>query len=175
MDEPVYYGHIWNGPNACHSSIPDIAKEIAENLRQVRTIFPQAQFGEAEPMPIPGVPLATWLADLETFFDTFQASSGQKVAFFRADVVWSARVATVDPPLGATAATEAGIPLQVIYDSNGPGRECIGCASDCWHDRDFQGNMNRMAGLRPMSRLSNGGRNTHRMCCLRPTRQAGRT
>ena len=119
MDEPVYYGHVWNGANACHSSIPDIAKEIAEKLRQIRTVFPQAQVGEVEPMPVPGVPLATWLADLETLFDTFQASSGQKMAFFRIDVVWPAQWQPWIAPL-AQLLRRKGIPLQVIYDSNAP-------------------------------------------------------
>jgi hypothetical protein len=119
MDEPLYYGHIWSGPSACHSSVGDIAKEIADKFRQVRTVFPQAQFGEVEPMPVPGVPVATWLADLEGLFDGFQASTGQKIAFFRIDVVWSAPWQPWIPPL-AQLLRRKGIPLQVIYDSNGP-------------------------------------------------------
>ncbi len=59
MDEPLFYGHTFNGQNACHSSIADIAKDVAEKVRQIRTIFPQAQFGEVEPVPIPRMPLDT--------------------------------------------------------------------------------------------------------------------
>ena len=114
-----YFGHIYNGPNACHTPVPDIAKEIAENLRQVRTVFPQAQFGDGEPIPVPNVPLATWLADLATFFDVYQASSGQKLAFFRLDIGWTSPWQRYIPPL-VQLLHQKGIPLQVIYDAGMP-------------------------------------------------------
>ena len=43
MDEPLYYGHIFGKPGwkvGCHSSIPDIARDVAEKVRQIRLVFP---------------------------------------------------------------------------------------------------------------------------------------
>ena len=117
MDEVVYYGHVYNGPNACHSSPSDIAKEIADKIRQVRTVFPQAQYGDVEPSPIPSLPQATWLADLATFFDAFQANTGTKLAFFRLDLDWRGAWQPLIPPL-AQILKQRGIPLQIIYDSS---------------------------------------------------------
>lgn len=45
MDEPLYFGHVF-GPQGqlrgCHSPIPDIAKDVADSVRQVRTFFPES-------------------------------------------------------------------------------------------------------------------------------------
>jgi hypothetical protein len=43
MDEPFFYGNKFSGPNACHDSATEIAREIAENLKMVRTIFPKVK------------------------------------------------------------------------------------------------------------------------------------
>ncbi len=43
MDEPLYFGHVFRseaGRIACHSSIAAIAADVADKLRQVRTVFP---------------------------------------------------------------------------------------------------------------------------------------
>lgn len=32
MDEPLWFGHYYNGKNACHSSIDDVAERVAANL-----------------------------------------------------------------------------------------------------------------------------------------------
>jgi hypothetical protein len=115
MDEPVYYGHYWGGRNACHSSIADIAKEAAEKIRRVREVFPQVQFGDVEPPQ--GFPPATWLADLQTWFDAFHADTGQPLAYFRVELLYAEPWQQYIPPLTQLLRRE-GIPLQVIYDSN---------------------------------------------------------
>jgi hypothetical protein len=115
MDEPLYYGHYWGGTNACHSSIADIAKETAEKIRRVRQVFPQVQFGDVEPLQ--GLTPATWLADLQTWFDAFHADTGQPLAFFRFELIFTKPWQQYIPPLTQLLRRE-GIPLQVIYDSN---------------------------------------------------------
>ncbi len=115
MDEPLYYGHTFNGQNACHSSIAQIAKDIAVKVRQIHTIFPQARFGDVEPVPIPRMPLDTWLADLATWFDAFQAETGQPLAFLRLDVFWRGPWQPLIPPL-VQLLKRKGIALQIIYD-----------------------------------------------------------
>jgi hypothetical protein len=115
IDEALYYGHYWGGTNACHSSIADIARETAEKIRRVRAVFPEVQFGDVE--PIQGFPPATWLADLQTWFDAFHADTGQPLAFFRFELIFTQPWQQYIPPLTQLLRRE-GIPLQVIYDSN---------------------------------------------------------
>lgn len=115
IDESLYYGHYWGGTNACHSSIADIAKETAEKIRRVRAVFPQVQFGDVE--PVQGFPKATWLADLQTWFDAFHTDTGQRLAYFRFELIFTQPWQQYITPLTQLLRRE-GIPLQVIYDSN---------------------------------------------------------
>jgi hypothetical protein len=87
MDEPLYYGHVFNGRGACHTSIVDIAKDVAVKVKQVQAIYPDAKFGDVEPM---GVPDDAWLSDVEQWLDAYQAATGQRLAFFRVDMQWHA-------------------------------------------------------------------------------------
>ena len=115
MDEPLFYGHYYSGPNACHASIADIAKETAEKIRRVREVFPQVQFGDVEPPQ--AFPPSTWLADLQTWFDAFHTDTGQRLAYFRFELFFAQSWQQYIPPLTQLLRRE-GIPLQVIYDSN---------------------------------------------------------
>src|SRR5271166_266963 len=86
MDEPLWYGHYYDGHNACHASIEDIAADVATKVADVQSIFPAAQVGDIEPM---GVPNEHWLADLEHWLAAFRVHSGQNLAFVRADILWT--------------------------------------------------------------------------------------
>src|ERR1019366_8727288 len=50
MDEPLYYGHFFNGTNACHNSVDELIADAAEKINQVRSQFPGVEIGEAEPI-----------------------------------------------------------------------------------------------------------------------------
>jgi hypothetical protein len=60
----------------------------------------------------------TWLADLDTWFDAYQAATRERLAFFRLDMAWDRpwqqRMAALTQLLHTK-----GIPLQVIYNSSG--------------------------------------------------------
>jgi hypothetical protein len=113
--EAIYYGHFYSGPNACHASIANIARGVAEKVRQIHATFPQAQFGDVEPLQ--AFPQATWLADVETWLDAFQADTGQRLAFFRLDLDWTRPWQQLIPPL-AQLLHRKGVALQIIYDSD---------------------------------------------------------
>jgi hypothetical protein len=43
MDEPLYFGHVFDKKNACHSSIPDLANDVGNKVRMVQSVFPSAR------------------------------------------------------------------------------------------------------------------------------------
>lgn len=125
MDEPLYYGHVFDrraGTVGCHSSIDAIVADIAAKLRQIQTVYPNARLGDVEPITFdprkPWYRDDAWLIDLAHWFHAYQAATGQKLAFFRLDLWWDMSWARRLPPLIRLLARE-GIPLQVIYNGNG--------------------------------------------------------
>jgi hypothetical protein len=125
MDEPLYFGHVFGSPDGrsgCHTSIAELAREIAIKVAQARTVFPGVRFGDVEPLTFrPGDPWFqndTWLSDLSDWFDAYQAAVGDKLAFLRLDLWWNMPWQKHMAALTALLARK-GIPLQVIYNGNG--------------------------------------------------------
>ncbi len=119
FDEPLYYGHVFGRPgehSGCHAPIAEIAHDVAQKVRAVRTVLPNVKFGDVE--PITGFNDSTWLTDLETWFDAYQRETGEPLAFFRIDVAWKDNWMGRMGPL-STLLHRKGIPLQVIYDGDG--------------------------------------------------------
>jgi hypothetical protein len=112
MDEPLYYGHFFNGTNACQSSMDDLIADVAEKVKQVRSQFPGAEIGESEPIP---AVTKFGLADLERWLDSFQLATGKPLSFLRLDMDWTARW---QPQVIAVARLlkRKGVQLQVIYN-----------------------------------------------------------
>jgi hypothetical protein len=120
MDEPLYFGHVYTGPNACSSTIDEIVDDVAKQVRRIKSIFPNAKIGDGEPA---GFPSETWLDDVENFITKFHAVTGQDLAFFRLDVGWGYAWRDKVQALSRVLRRH-GIPLQVIY--NGSGRDKTG-------------------------------------------------
>jgi len=118
LDEPLYFGHVFEKKSdhfGCRLSIAQVAQQVADRLKTVRTVFPTARFGDVEPLM--GFSDDTWLADLAAWFDAYEAAAGEKLAFFRLDLgwdrPWQARIGPLTRLL-----REKGIPLQVIYNGD---------------------------------------------------------
>jgi hypothetical protein len=116
MDEPLYYGHVSNLKGTCHTSIADLVKDVALKVKQVQSVYPGVGFGDVEPM---GIPYANWLADLEQWFDAYQAATGQPLAFFRVDMQWNGPYWQAQMQQLGRLLQRKGIPLQVIYNGAG--------------------------------------------------------
>ncbi len=112
MDEPLFYGHFFNGTNACHSSVDELIADVADKVKQVRGQFPEVQIGEAEPIM---AVTEFGLADLEKWLDAFQAATGKPLSFLRLDMDWNAQW---QPQVIAVAKLlkRKGVQLQVIYN-----------------------------------------------------------
>jgi hypothetical protein len=123
MDEPLYHGHVFrDGSRGCHSSIIDIARDVAGKFKAARQVFPGVRFGDVEPLTFrPGDPWFSddrWLHDLSEWFDAYEAATGDKLAYFRLDLWWTMQW---QPHMQALAdlLKRKGIPLQVIYNASG--------------------------------------------------------
>jgi hypothetical protein len=116
MDEPLWYGHFFNGANACNSSIEELSADVADKIRQVREQFPAAEIGDVEPMGV----VKSGLADLEQWLDAFQRATGKPLSFLCLDIDWTAPWKSQVIAI-AQLLKRKGVHLQIIY--NGSNRE----------------------------------------------------
>jgi hypothetical protein len=129
MDEPLYFGHVFGpegGKRGCHEPIAEIARDVADKVKLVRSVFPGVPFGDTEPLTFrprdPWFQNDAWLHDLSDWFDAYEAATGEKLAYLRLDLWWNMPWGDHMPALTALLARK-GIPLQVIYNGNGNGND----------------------------------------------------
>jgi hypothetical protein len=92
LDEPLYYGHLFNGVKGhppCRMPIRDIAAQAATKMAQLKYVFPEVQIGDVEPFGIPNVEPQRWAADVKEWLQEYSAANGVPLSFFRADIVWT--------------------------------------------------------------------------------------
>jgi hypothetical protein len=76
MDEPYYYAHFYDGPNACHWTPEKIAAEIDQFAKSMKTVFPEILIGDTEALAGP--------AGEQAYIDwmqTFREVNGYDMAF----------------------------------------------------------------------------------------------
>lgn len=122
MDEPLYFGHVFGeDPKAqktgkrggCRLPIGDIAQDAAKRIKDVRSVFPEAEVGDVEPFM--AWEDAQWSSDLSQWLDAFPSATGERLAYFRLDLVWNSPWQKRMPQL-TKLLEEKQVPLQVIYD-----------------------------------------------------------
>ena len=86
MDEPLWFGHDVNRPNACHAPIGVIAEQAAQAARSLRRVFPYVEIGDGE--PISNFPKDEWRPQIARWIDAYRAAAGKPLAFLVADVDW---------------------------------------------------------------------------------------
>lgn len=116
MDEPLWYGMEFRGPRACHSDIESIARDAAQHLAELRSIFPSVRVGDTEPV-LEAPTDAQWPDRISQWTQAFQAAYGQKLEFFHADVVWSSSWQGALQAV-SKAIRAQGIAFGVIYNSD---------------------------------------------------------
>jgi hypothetical protein len=116
MDGPFMGGHFYSGRGACHSSTEAIAKEVAEKVRQMRTVFSDLQVGDVEPLGV--TEPAGWVASLIEWTEAYKAAAGEPLAFVHFDMQWrgpwQAQLRKAETQLRA-----GGTRVGVIYDGFG--------------------------------------------------------
>jgi hypothetical protein len=136
FDEPFDNGSLYTGPNACRWSALQVAQNAAQNLAEIRSVFPDVVVGDIEVVPnIESI--NDWLTRYQQWLDAWQATTGKPFAFFHFDVNW---------PTGwkpsAAALTRAlqlrQIPVGHIYNTIGAHSDASWIAGAESHMDDFE-------------------------------------
>ncbi len=127
MDEPLWFGHASNQKNACHSSIADIAKNVAIHVAIVKKVFPNVEIDDVEPVAATGEP-SDWVAELNSFHSAYKQAVGQSLGAFDADITWSG---PWQPQLTQLAKSlhAAGMQFGIIYDGDDADRAPVAWTS----------------------------------------------
>jgi hypothetical protein len=87
MDEPLFFGHYYQGKNACRSSIEDVAQRTAVIVKIYTAAFPSLIVGEAEPFPAISNQ-SGWEADYGDWVKAFHSATGSALSFTNVDFNW---------------------------------------------------------------------------------------
>jgi hypothetical protein len=113
MDEPLYFGHYYNGQDACHSSIDNIAGRVSIILHEYLKIFPDAEIIDTEPFP--GISnQSDWRDRYKEWILTLHKTTGRSMAGLTVDINWQA---SWEQSLISVAAFARSLrlPLGIIY------------------------------------------------------------
>jgi hypothetical protein len=113
LDEPYYYGHFYDGPNACHWNAEKIAGDVDKFIKAVRNIFPDVTIGDTEPLAGPA-----GAKEYQDWLDTFYKVNGYHLAFIHMDIDWSRPKWTEEVKAIQEHGNKIGVPVGVIYNGN---------------------------------------------------------
>lgn len=113
LDEPYFFAHVYDGPNACHWDVEKIAKDVDNYIQVVKRIFPDVMIGDTEPLA--GAANAQAYID---WLDTFKSVNGYNFAFLHMDIDWS-RPTWADEVIAIqTHGNLIRVPVGIIYTGN---------------------------------------------------------
>lgn len=114
LDEPWYFAHVYDGPNACHWPVEQVAQGVADFVEAVRAEFPWVVVGDIEPTPTPvSAPgLAEWMA-------AYEAAVGEPMAFLHLDPDWSKPDWSSLAVAVEAAGAQRGVPVGMLYNGGG--------------------------------------------------------
>jgi hypothetical protein len=121
LGEVLWFGHHFNGTNACHLSIPEVARQVAVGVAAIRRKFPTIQIGSDEVVGPTSPP--DWIDQTTQWLQAYRAAAGEPLSFVHVDVDWFGPWQQQLPQL-AEYTHAAGIPFGVIY--NGFGSDLTG-------------------------------------------------
>jgi hypothetical protein len=87
-DEPFFYGSVSNEAPVCHFTVTQIAQEIRSFAQLVRSVYPDAQVGDVEPL-ITQLYSPDAVTAIGQWHDTYKATTGEAFPFFIADMDFS--------------------------------------------------------------------------------------
>ena len=120
MDEPLWYAHHFSGRNCCQWSMERVAQDIVTRVADLRAKFPNVQIGDVE--PIGTAQPADWVQEITEWSHVYQRVLGEKLAFFHADVAWTAPNWRQQFSAVKTNMQAEEIEFGVIYDGGGTGK-----------------------------------------------------
>jgi hypothetical protein len=84
MDEPFSSGTLYSGPRSCHWTAAQVAQQIADFIKSMRSVFPNVMVGDIEVDHESSDVVASWLA-------AFHDSTGDALPFLQWDIDWAVR------------------------------------------------------------------------------------
>lgn len=113
LDEPYYYAHFYDGPNACNWPIEQIAAEVGRYIEIMREYFPDILVGDTEPTPLPVA-----AEDYTQWLLSFREVNGYDLDFLHIDVDWArGEWPTMVKSIEDFGRSES-IPIGIIYTGN---------------------------------------------------------
>ncbi len=113
MDEPYFYGHFYDGPNACKWSAEKIAQEIDQFAQSMKAVFPEIIIGDTEALAGPA-----GADEYKTWMRKFREVNGYDLAFLHLDIDWS-RPTWPDEVISIEEyGDEVNVPVGIIYAGN---------------------------------------------------------
>jgi F5/8 type C domain len=113
MDEPYYYAHFFDGPQACHWSTTKVAHEVGDFIKELHQQFPNVVIGEAEPL--------SGEADARAYqdwIDTFKEINGVALPFLHMDVDWKRQAWPQEVNSIEEHGRNVGVAVGIIYGGN---------------------------------------------------------
>jgi hypothetical protein len=119
MDEPLYFGHYYDGMNACHSSIENVAERAAAIIHEYCAVFPELQVGDTEPVPSLNKQ-PHWRSDYQQWLKAFRAATGMPIRFLNMDINWPEDSGHWDAAVQnlSAFAGQIRLPIGVIYNAS---------------------------------------------------------
>lgn len=114
MDEPLYFGHYYRGPGACHSSVNNVAERVAAVLTEYRKVFPDVLIGDIEPAGAFRIP--EWSGDYKQWVAAFRDKVGTQLGFLRADIDWNDAEPKQALADAVALARDNDLKFQIIYN-----------------------------------------------------------
>lgn len=111
--QPFFWGHRWSGRGACRASPEDLARQVSQTIRLVRTRFPNAEIGASDIVD----ESTPWVDEVVNWADVYQRVTGKPLAFFHADMRWS-NPATRNLEKLASTMKVRHIPFGITYDGD---------------------------------------------------------
>jgi hypothetical protein len=113
LDEPYFYAHFYDGPNACHWETEKIAEEVGKYIQMIKQVFPEVRIGDTEPLA--GGANAQAYMD---WLDVFRQVNGYDLAFLHMDMDWSRPSWADEFVMIQNHGKQISVPVGIIYTGN---------------------------------------------------------
>jgi hypothetical protein len=113
MDEPYFYGHVYDGENACRWPVEKVAAEVDVFIKAMQEAIPGVIIGDTEPL--------TGAADAAAYMawiKSFRELNGYDLAFLHMDVDWTRSTWPQEVKSIAEYGTAVGVPVGMMYFGN---------------------------------------------------------
>ena len=119
LDGPLDFGHYYDGPNACRSSIEEVIQRVMFNLESFLRAFPEGEIVDVLSTSVVSRP--TFQADYLVWKHGLEARMGRKLSHLLLDVGWPHQTWQRDVVVLRDLARRENMRFGIIY--NGDGRD----------------------------------------------------